>query len=260
MNSRILLGTWIGVAALNPSTAAVLQYSQFVSQPGNSGGGFVNLPQFDPALGELESVTIRIEPTTSIQETVTGVNPGTVLDFLNASLNGSISVSASDVALLSNLTGFVSIALEAGSTSTGDLTAVGAGASQVLLAPLSPEWSGTGSRVLTWQVTGVVPSYSSQSSTGAVTSSSVSLAVTVLYTFNDSPLKWNATDGTFHYVEDGSVSTIEFTRTLVGGGDWSPYAVTGSQAVGAILRLPLEGSSGFYRLLTPSAGIPSGRN
>jgi len=76
---------------------------------------------------------------------------------------------------------------------------------------------------------------------------SLSLIVTILYTYTPL-LEYDQGEGAIHYTENGRPMRIEFTPNLKENAIWTTFLTTGTNPVGTIVRLPVDGESGFYRL------------
>ncbi|MBN8246402.1 MAG: hypothetical protein J0L84_03045 [Verrucomicrobia bacterium] len=226
--------------------ATALPYTQSTVESGHAAAGVVNLPQFDPDLGLLDSVAITIESVTSLSAAITGINPGSQPDSLGASLAAQMVLTVDGIQVQATLSGSASLSLDPGANQTTSLTASAVAATQVL--PLTPdsEWIGRGIRTVPWQLTNPDPIFTGVTSTGSSVIQSLNLTVTVTYTYTRL-LEPDPAAGTIRVTDDGRPMRIEFTRDPLESAVWTPFLKTGTNPVGTIVHLPLDGASGFYR-------------
>ena len=85
--------------------AGILSHTVLVDQSGSSGGGTLNFPQFDPRLGTLDTVTVRVEANTTLDAVANVTNPASTADTVSASLHGDISVMAEADRVFSTIDG-----------------------------------------------------------------------------------------------------------------------------------------------------------
>jgi len=239
----------VGILLQIPSAAAAaLPYTQTLVETGQPTGGVLSFPQFDPGLGVLDNVTITVESATSLTATITGTNPGGQPDSLGANLSGRVLVMMDGLQVQAPVSGTASLSLEPGATQSASLIASTVATTQPLPVPPASEWIGSGVRSVPWQFVDLNTTFTGAMSTGSAAIQSLSLTVTVTYNYTRL-LEPDPGKGTIRFTEDGRPMRIEFAQELREDALWRTILKTGTNPVGTVIDLPLDGDSGFYRVL-----------
>ncbi len=248
--ARIVAGLAFSTAA--EAAAATVSETRTETRTGPATAGSFEFPKFDPTRGTLESVTITIEPSSRVELEASGINSSDQSDLVSVQVRATLRIEFEP--LINSLTGSTSFSVPAHASATSWFAATGPGASHTSSDEATLlRWSGSGSRGVTWELADLVPTFQSAGASPDLHFQHVTLGVTVTFTYTATPmtpppLRFDPSDGTFQLTEVDRPVVVEWRRLLVDATAWSLRHQTGSNAPGTIVRFPLEGDLGFYRV------------
>ena len=239
--------------ALTHAGAAVLSHTRSETRFGIGALGSLEMPQFDPGAGRLDNVSIQIDSISQVNAIAEGVNTGETADLAIVQFQATLRVTDLGGQISAFVSGSTSLLISPGSQASSSLLGQVNGNNQLITDPTALLlWIGNGKHRLSWELVDLITTFQGSTSTGIVGLESVTVSVTVLYTYTPpivpNPMQYDPTDGTFHFVEGDKPVVIELRSKLVDLQPWSVRYRTGTNTPGTLVKLPLEGETGFYRV------------